>query len=355
MFANGFGMKKGARATRRGITSLIGIALLVVAVVSPVSASMAVSGVKTRTDVSQATVSGEPADAAVADFNGDRHLDIVQAISGGGLTVRWGVSKGVYSDPVAIDAPTVKGTRVLGVDVTADGIADVVAWSPGGKTVWVVPAGGEHGFLATRTTMVDQGVLSVATGDFDRNGGVDLVVAAARANALVFLMTRDNRSGFDVVTTAVDFAPVSVASVALDRGGYTDLVVGTRDKTLVTMMNVAGSFQRAASKSVGFEPAHLATVDLNADGHADVVAGSTLGNIATCLWTDKGIADPVDSGVQGALGRMTIGYADDDSRPDIIGSGAGVAIVYQGLEGGLFSAPREAVRFSDVTAVAVAP
>ena len=355
MFAKGFGMMKGDRSARRGFSSLIGAALLFVFVVNPVHASMAQPSAKTRTDVSKAVLAGEPVDAAVADFNGDRHLDIVQAISGGGLTVRWGIQKGVYADPVVIDAPTVNATRVLGVDVTADGRADVIAYAAGGTTLWVLPSGGDSGFLPARSTHVDAGIKSVAMGDFDRNGGIDLAVAPVRTNTLVFLMTRDNRSGFDLVTTPVDFAPLSVASLPLDRGAAPDLVVGTKDNSLVTMLNVSGSFVSGEVKKVGFSPDHLAAVDLNADGLKDVVAASTLGHIATCMRVAGGIADPVDSGVEGALGRMTIGYADDDSRPDIIGSGAGTAIVYAGLDGGLFAAPREAVRYADVTAVAVAP
>jgi hypothetical protein len=348
MFSKGSGR---LNHTRGGRTAVVGVFALVAALAAPIAGTARTTLRPYRASVTPAAHIGEAVDAAVADFNRDRHLDIVEAVDGGGLAVKWGAEKGSYGDPVALDASAVAAKRVIAADVTADAVADVLAFTPGTTKLWVVPSDGHGGFLAVRTVEVPEGIRSIAVGDFDRNGGVDIAVAAQNSAAIVVLSNRNDRSGFEASSFAVTALPLSVCTVALDADARPDLVVGLTGGSVVTLRNAGAGFSPVKTSELGFDADFLATGDLDSNGWADVVAASRNGELASFVNAGATLGDPVVSRLSAPLGKIDIGFVDDDGEMDVIGYGSTIAMIFPGLGGGRFGDPHKAVEATDVRSV----
>ncbi len=350
MFSNGF---RNRRGVRRELIALSSALVILTSLVADAGARTRLAPRNVSTANTATSQVGAPVDATVADFNADRHLDVVEALSGGGLSVRWGIGKGSYGDQVAIESDGVAANRIVSADVTSDGRPDVIAYTPGAKTIWVVVADAGGGFLAPRSLSVATGVRAVAVGDFDRNGGQDLAVASATSAEVVIFANRDDRSGFEPHSFAVASTPLSIASIALDADAQPDLVVGLSDLSVSVLKNVGGDFAPTVTRALDFAPDFLATGDLNADGWADVVAAAGTGKMASFTRVDAAISEPVVSDVSAPLTNIDLGYIDADAQLDVVGSGAGISMVFAGVGDGSFLSPRQAVETTDVKCVTV--
>ncbi len=110
------------------------------------------------------------------------------------------------------------------------------------------PAFAQVTFSSSTVPLAGLNVQAVATGDFNGDGILDLVVvqrAATRVDPEVVLVYRgDGAGGFPGAPVAypVGNTPSDVAIVDLDLDGRLDLVVANRaDDTVSVLMNVAGA------------------------------------------------------------------------------------------------------------------
>lgn len=341
-----------ARIARRRRSSLVSSAALFATLLTPVAGIAAPKPALPATVAAPRVAPVRSADAVVADFNGDRHLDIVQASTGGGLSVQWGIRKGTYSEPVAF-AGEISARRVLAADVTADGITDVVAFAPGGSTLWVVPGTAAGEFGAVRTTTVADGIHAVVTGYFVGSGGTDVAIAAERSASIVLLANRADRSGFDATTTALSSRALSIGSVNFDTDSYGDIVVGLEDRTVVGLQNANGTLSVTVARTLAFAPDLMTTADVDRDGWADAIVASANGEIATFARGGGSIGEPMVSTLSAPLTKIDAGYVDADAEIDVVGAGGSIAMVFPGLGGGGFGAPRQAVSDQGVESVSV--
>jgi hypothetical protein len=353
MFGTESGNLNGVRVARRRRGALLCSAALIAMVVSPVAGLATPKAfVAPRPALAARATASRAADAVVADFNGDRHLDIVEASSGGGLSVRWGVRKGEYGEATAF-AADVSARRVVSADVTADGINDVVAYAPAGTVLWVVPGSASGVFGEVRATSVPDGIHSIAVGGLAGSGGIDIAVASERTPGVVLLRNRDDRSGFDATVTALPSRALSIGVVKFDTDNSADLVVGLENRSVVGLQAVDGGFAMTVTRELEFSPDLMTTADFNGDGWADAIVASANGEIAAFARGGGSIGEPVVSTLSAPLTKIDAGYVDTDVELDIVGSGASIAMVFPGLGGGAFGAPRQAVKDQDVESVAV--
>jgi hypothetical protein len=187
---------------------------------------------------------------AVADFDHDGNLDIV-SVSGSGSGAEVKVWENPYSLP---------NTDIFDEDWTAH---DVV------------------------TTTIDKAANSVAVGDVDRDGYVDIVVGygtGAGAEVVVWENTHDSAAWTFTARNVNTAALNSVRSVALgdmDRDGYLDIVEGDIDNQVMvweaTSVTAWTFSSHVVGSSLGDDVNSVAVADLDDDGYLDLAAGANTG------------------------------------------------------------------------------
>ncbi|HEX3822416.1 MAG TPA: FG-GAP-like repeat-containing protein [Candidatus Sulfotelmatobacter sp.] len=117
---------------------------------------------------------------------------------------------------------------------------------------------------------------SIAAGDFNHDGKLDLVVVNSGSNNVAILLGRGDGTYQSAVTylTAANATYVAVAD--LNGDGFPDLAVGAGPVIDVFLGNGDGTFRAAVSyNSGGFDTPSLAFGDFNGDGKVDLVVAHT--------------------------------------------------------------------------------
>jgi hypothetical protein len=306
---------------------------------------------------------GYPVSVAVGDLNEDGIPDLVVASRNpNSVSVLLGLGGGKFAPPTNYLASG--GWAVVLGDFNRDGHLDVAtANGLNGSTAGVeILLGDGHGGLSAPSTVSFATAYSLAVGDFNGDGKLDIV--AGRPDGYVTILLGDGTGSFSV-------AP----SIQVNVGGITSVVVGDFDGDGKKDFAVAGSSYLGVLLGLGdgtfgtptrypvLNYANYVTAgDLNGDGIPDLVVttadGETGGN-GGHVWVFLGLGpgtfqldnaapslqDP--PGVQTLPFSVTIADFDLDGKADIaIGSGqlaggvsTSILTVFRGDGAGGFSPP----------------
>ena len=90
--------------------------------------------------------------------------------------------------------------------------------------------GNGHGTFAPAVSYAaGNGPASLVTGDFNRDGNLDLAVANGLGGSISLVLGNGDGTFQVAVGYAVSFMPVSIAAVDLNQDGARDLVVGNSE------------------------------------------------------------------------------------------------------------------------------
>jgi len=273
------------------------------------------------------------------------------------------------------EAKDMLGFSVAAGDVNGDGFVDLVAGSPyandldndpfnrltdcGSVTVVHGPNGsGMSGTILGRQEKALLG-FSVAVGDVNNDGQVDIIAGSPKADDLRNPADKRRDVGSVIVynhsvdpimfygTTEKSYTGSSVATGDIDGDGAVDIIIGApNDNDVDNKHKHAGSvavydhtgallLKKYGAAARSYFGTSVASGDVNKDNHADVLVGSP-GDDASAVLTEKGIVDAgsvaVFSGSNGSMlarkyggtakaglgNSVAAGDVNDDGYADIV-------------------------------------
>ncbi len=226
-------------------------------------------------------VGTRPQGIAAADLNRDGRIDLVVANTGASpLTVLYRTAAGSYArrDVLAVDQQQLNVVTVA--DLNADGWSDVVAASTSRNRL-VIYRGGASGPVFWATARTGDSPRGVATGDFNADGRLDLVVAnRAASSAGVTLQEPGGDFGLTDELPSGSGAR-AVATGDFNRDGKADFATGNEFARSVSVFRNSPGLPRAAyaftKNQIGspndYSGVGIVVTDVNHNGTLDIVAG----------------------------------------------------------------------------------
>jgi hypothetical protein len=218
------------------------------------------------------------------DFNADGKPDLVTGSFIGGVSLLLGDGLGGFAAPVDFDTSG-EALDVITGDFNGDGKLDLATavGSFQAEAVWVLLGDGLGGFATAVATDTVVPPFSLATGDFNADGRLD--VAAAKSG-FVGVLLGDGTGGFGVF--ADQFAGGGAKSITVadfNGDGRLDLATGNPDDATVSVLLGTGSglFAPPATFAVGHSPSSITTADFNGDGKPDLATVDAGANTVSVL------------------------------------------------------------------------
>jgi FG-GAP-like repeat len=271
-----------------------------------------------------------PVGLAIGDFDGDQTPDLAVVEYNGPGVGKLGIFLGNGDGTFHQWAEYQLGTMPLFAavaDFDGDGHLDIAVTNEGSKgsgTVMVFFGKGDGTFRGPTTYKLSSYPYSVAAGDLNGDGRVDLAVAVYNSGVAV-LLNKGSGKFRKPVLYPINFALVtSVAITELNHDNHPDLVVATFQAVGVLLGTGGGKFGKAALYSTAsitreFNPYVVAVADFNLDGNLDIATVLTGGNSALFYGRGNGkfgSAVPIKLKNGGGLGIAT-GDFNKDAAPDL--------------------------------------
>jgi hypothetical protein len=290
-----------------------------------------------------------PGSVAIRDLNGDGIPDLVVAnLNSGTVSVLLGNGDGTFQRAESYAAGSGPDSVVVG-DFNGDGKLDIAVangfYSHG--TVSILLGNGDGTFLAPQSYAVGDSPRSLVIGDFNGDGIPDLAVAADindHQSMVVSILLGNGDGTFQPAQNyAVGHGPGSLAVGDFNGDGHVDLAVANQrsDNVSVLLGNGDGTFQAAQNYSVGAIPVSLAVGDFNGDGIPDLaVANYNSGTVSILLGRGDGTFQTslVSYTVSDAPQSLAVGDFNGDGHLDLAVGGISKTSILLGKGDATFQA-----------------
>lgn len=277
----------------------------------------------------------DPVSVAIGDLNGDGKPDVATAnATPGTLSVLLNGGNASLGSKVDYESGSSPHSVAIG-DLNGDGKADLVTGNMStfgrfpSQDVAVLFNRGDGTFAARveYPIALGHGLLSVAVGDLNGDGRLDVAVANDDDSVSV-LLNSGNGGLEDHVDYAAGSLPLSIAIGDLNGDGKADLATAnTFGSSVSVLLNAGdGTFQPKVDYTTGPNPPAVAIGDMNGDGKADLATanGNDANTVSVLIGRGDGtFSAKVDAGVGRGPASIAIVDLNGDHEPDLATANAG--------------------------------
>jgi hypothetical protein len=280
-----------------------------------------------------------PETVAVGDFNGDGRLDVVTGNTlsqANTVSVLLGKADGTFAPHVDYPAGGAPASVAVG-DFNGDGKLDIVVlYGSSDATVGVLLGNGDGTFKPVLTSTAGAGGTGISVGDFNGDGKLDVAIADDLTNNVEVMLGKGNGSFNAPVSYPTGNSPRMVAIADYNGDGHLDLAtVNYGDETISVLLGTGtgtfGTHMDTATKQQGC--ISIAAGDLRNKGLIDLVAGcQTLGQVVVLLGNGNGTFKAAkDYAVPAGVDIVALGDFNGDGKLDVAvtngGSGGSVSVL----------------------------
>ena len=290
----------------------------------------------------------------LADLNGDGILDLVACTSytpsGGTSTqvaVMFGSGGGTFGTPRLYAVGPTPGSIAL-ADFDGDSHLDLVVTTMADNNVWFLRGLADGTFASPISSAAGPGPYEVVAGDFDHDGILDLAVANNTVKAFSVLIGLGsggvgNGRFATPVTYRLAGLSLGIAAGDLNHDGNLDLVATENFDGVGVMFGLGtGAFGPVQHyHSAGAQPYDVNLRDLDGDGNLDLlVANSSYGGVSVLMGSAGGtFGAPATYGGGACVGGLVAADFDGDGIADLAFSsvtGNDVTVLKGGGAGGVW-------------------
>lgn len=280
-----------------------------------------------------------PNSVAIADFNGDRKLDIAVG-NGSGISILLGNGDGTFTAGNSIGLDVGLNAIVAG-DLDSDGKQDLVAcgqYNANNKSIYVFLGNGDGTFQPGVSYPGQRNPFAMVLGDFNRDGHPDLAVANASGErrdpatpGISILLGNGDGTLTPAGTYSSGGNNQGIVAADFNHDGNLDLATSIGGAVEVLQGFGKGQFQKADTYNV-VDPSSIAVADFNGDGKLDMaVATYEPASVSIFLGNGDGTFQaPVSIGTPENPGSIVAADFNHDGKPDLVMTNAylnGVSIM----------------------------
>jgi hypothetical protein len=205
-------------------------------------------------------------------------LVVANAVLNGTVSILLGNGNGTFQAAVSYAAGNAPYAVVIR-DFNGDGKPDLAVANYGYQNVSnvsILLGNGDGTFQPPVNYPAGDGPESLAAGDFNGDGKLDLVVANWASDNVSILLGNGDGTFQPAVSYTVGINPAAVAVRDFNGDGSLDFAVASSGSYMVSIVlgNGNGTFQPSVNYAVETNPDSIAVGDFNGDGKPDLAVGN---------------------------------------------------------------------------------
>ena len=254
----------------------------------------------------------------VVDLDNDGYLDTIARSneSESFARVYMGKGDGTFKAPQQIDIGTNRFYMMVVVDLNEDQFPDLITFNTFDESISVLLGNGDGTFQSYQQYPVGGFPRSVAIGDIDRNGTVDLV--APDGNSLL-LMFGNGAGAFEEKQQLIidEVFPKHVMLDDVNKDGFLDFIVNIG---VVIFANSDGTYSVEQRLDLDKESISLELEDINKDGALDVITQhKSINSVSVALGNTNGaFQDLYQVDIGNPAESINFGDVDEDGALDLL-------------------------------------